>query len=124
MANPLQNWLHGFLLLIRINFTVAPTPAQGRPDLGKLSQQSGAWGKRSVRKEINIRKEPLHGDCKTHPALRTLLQIWNACTADNVGCLAPDEDWGLGWFQADWALQIFFLLFDGRLEKLDHLAGA
>ena len=33
------------------------------------------------------------------------------------------EDRGLGCFQADWALEVFFLLFDGFLEKLDRLVA-
>ena len=33
------------------------------------------------------------------------------------------EDWRVGSFQAYWASEVFFLLFNGFLEKLDHLVA-
>ena len=50
------------------------------------------------------------------------MDIGTTCRADDVGGWTH-EDWWLGRFQADWALEVFFLLFDGFLEKLDHLVA-
>merc|ERR1719477_581900 len=61
---------------------------------------------------------PLQGSWKFHPALRTCLDLGRTFRADDVGVWAH-EDWGLGCFQADGTSEVFFLLFDGLLEKLD-----
>ena len=50
------------------------------------------------------------------------MDLGTTCRADDVGGWTH-EDWWLGRFQADWALEVFFLLFNGFPETLDRLVA-
>ena len=84
--------------------------------------EEGLIGK-IYRKRRNKWKLPLQGSWKSHPALRACrLDLGGTCRTDDVGVWAH-EDRGFGCFQADRALEVFLLLFDCLLEKLDHLCS-
>ena len=50
------------------------------------------------------------------------MDLRRTCRTDEMGGWTH-EDWRVGFFQAYWASEVFFLLFNGFPEKLDRLVA-